>query len=211
MKIIDCIQGSTEWKAARLGRVTASRADKIITPKTQKPSASMVKYAYELLAEEMLGRPLDDQSSGFMERGKDLEEEARAWYAWDQDVEVHRVGFVLRDDGKVGCSPDGFVGDDGCVEIKCPSAGVHVGFLLGDPADNEYFSQIQFTLWVTGRKWVDFLSYSPDMPQVLVRFQRDEKFIAALSDGVDALLALLDKHRATLAELGALPALAEAA
>jgi YqaJ-like viral recombinase domain len=212
MIIVDCVQGTPEWLRARLAVVTASKAGEIITPKTGKPSSSMVKYAYELLAEELLGRPLDDASSGFMERGKELEGAARSWYEFDQDVEVRQVGFVTRDDGKAGCSPDGLVGDDGCIEIKCPAAHTHMSYLLGDVKDNPYYSQMMFTLWITERSWIDFVSYSPDLPQVLVRFQRDEKFIAALSSAVDDLLALLDKHRGTLRELGALPeVLADAA
>ena len=168
----------------------------------------MAKYAYELLAEEVIGRPLDDASSSFMERGKELEEAARAWYSFDQDVEVQRVGFVMRDDGKCGCSPDGLIGEAGCVEIKCPSAGVHMAFLLGNPADNKYYSQMMFTLWVCEREWIDFVSFCPGLPSVLVRFVRDEKFIVAMNACVDTMLALLDQHRATLAEMGALPPLA---
>jgi putative phage-type endonuclease len=209
VKIITCAQGTPEWLAVRLGKITGSRADEIITNKTAKPSASMAKYAYDILAEEIAGRPLDDQSSSFMERGKEMEDEARAWYEFDQDVEVERVGFVVRDDGKAGCSPDGLIGDDGVLEIKCPEASNHLAFLLGNPADNKYYQQMMFVLWVTERQWVDFVSYCPGLPAALVRFKRDEKFIAALSACVDAMLALLDQHRETLRTMGALPPLEE--
>lgn len=204
MIIIDCIQGSEEWKQARLGKITASNFDRIITPKTMKPSSSMAGYAYELLAEEILGRPLDDASSSFMERGHDLEVEARDWYGWDQDVNVERVGFVMRDDAIVGCSPDGLVGTDGGIEIKCPSAAVHMSYLLGE-AEVKYFCQIQGTLWVMGRQWWDFVSYCPGFPEVRKRFVRDEEFIGKLSACVEDMKSLLSTHRATLREMGALP------
>lgn len=208
MKIIDCIQGSAEWKQARIGLVTASNMSKIITPKTMKPSASMEKYAYEILAEEILGRPLEDASSGFMERGHDLEVEARDWYGWEKDVDVTRVGLIVRDDGLVGCSPDGLIGADGGMEIKVPSAGVHVSYLLSDPGP-EYFAQIQATLWITERKWWDFVSYCPGFPGVIVRFARNEEFITKMDACVKEMLGILDGHRKTLREMGALPDLAQ--
>lgn len=209
MKIVDVDQGSPAWLQARIGVLTASNMDKVITPKTGKPSASMTPLSYRMLAEEVLGRPLDDAASGFMERGRELEGEARAWYEFEHNCEVQQVGLVLRDDGKVGCSPDGLVGDDGGVEIKCPAAHTHMGYLLGAIPD-EYYCQIQGSLWMTGRTWWDFVSYNPEMPPVCLRYQRDEEFIAKLAAAAETLLATLDTHRKTLRELGALPALADA-
>lgn len=209
MRIVDVVQGTPEWLDARVGVVTASNFDKLIAPKTHKPSASMHKLAYEMLAEELIGRPLNDQSSGFMQRGNELEAEARNWYAFERDVDVQQVGLVLRDDGRVGCSPDGLVNEDGGVEIKCPSAAVHMSYLLGSPGD-EYFCQIQGSIWITERAWWDFVSYCPGLPSVLVRFERDDEFIGKLATCADMYLALLDTHRATLRNLGAFPVLAEA-
>lgn len=197
---VDVKQGTEEWKAARLGIPSASSFDKIITPKKGDPSKTMHDYACKLLAEQMLGRPLDDASSGFMERGKELEEQARAWYAFNADVDVEQVGFILRDDGRVGCSPDGLVGDDGLVEIKCPSAAVHVSYLLGD-AFESYKCQLQGQLWISERKWVDFVSFNPELPTLCVRFERDEAFIAKLSSAVDMLLAFMDASRTRLQEM----------
>lgn len=207
MIVVNVKQGTQEWLDARVGIITASHMSEIITPKTRKPSASMTKCAYRILVEEIMGRSVNDASSGFMQRGTEMEDEARAWYAYDQQVEVQRVGLVLRDDGKVGCSPDGLIGDHGGIEIKCPSAVVHMGFLLGDTSDNEYFSQIQANLWLCERAWWDFVSYCPGLPPVLVRFRRDEEFIAAMSACVDTLLERLDGYRVMLDELGALPPL----
>lgn len=201
MIIHDVEQGSQAWLDLRVGVATASQFDQIITPKTQKPSASMAKYAYKLLAEKALGQSLDDASSMWMERGKELEPEARAWYELTQGVDVRQVGFITSDDGLVGCSPDGLVGEDGGLEIKCPSATVHMGYLLGGVED-AYKCQVQGGLWVTGRAWWDFLSYCPGLPPVLLRFTRDAGFIASLESAMGEFQALVRRHRATLEALG---------
>jgi hypothetical protein len=178
---LDCEQGSPEWFAARLALPTASRFDQIITPKTLKLSASSEKYRNELLAEWLLGESLSAGHDGeFMNRGRALEEEARDWYELQRDVEVERVGFILRDEQNAGCSPDGLVGADGGLEIKCPSAAVHVGYLL-DSVGEAYRCQVQGSLWITGRAWWDVLSYHPSLPKALVRVERDEAFIEALA------------------------------
>ncbi|MES2524011.1 MAG: lambda exonuclease family protein [Gemmatimonadota bacterium] len=203
MRIIDVEQGSQAWLDARVGVLTASTFDMVITPKTGKPSAQASKLAYQTLAEEVLGRALEDASSGFMQRGTEMEEEARRWYEFEREVEVARVGLIVRDDGKVGCSPDGLVGEDGGLEIKCPSAAVHLGYLLGGVAD-EYRCQLQGSLWVTERDWWDFLSYCPGFPPVLVRIARDEDFIGKLATCVDEVLATIETHRATLRDMGLL-------
>jgi hypothetical protein len=194
-------QGSQAWLDARVGVLTASNFDKLITPKTQKPSASMDQYVYDVLAEIVMGRSLDDASSGYMERGTKMEREARAWYEFETDTEIEEVGFLLRDDRRVGCSPDGLVGDDGGLEIKCPSAGVHVSYLLGD-AYEKYYCQVQGGLWITGRKWWDLVSYCPGFPPKLVRFAADAGFHAKLSDCVDQALKKLDEGREQLKALG---------
>lgn len=198
---VDVQQGSQAWLDARVGIFTASNFDKLITPKTQKPSASMDKYVYEVLAEMVLGRSLQDASSGFMERGTEMEREARAWYEFETDCEVEQVGLLLRDDRRVGCSPDGLVGEDGGLEIKCPSAGVHVSYLLGD-AYESYYCQVQGSLWITGRKWWDFVSYCPGFPPKLVRFAADKAFHAKLSDCVIEAMVKLDEGKAALQRLG---------
>ncbi len=201
MKIIEVEQGSQAWLDARIGLLTASNFDKLITPKTQKPSASMDKYVYDVLAELVLGRSLQDASSGFMERGTEMEREARSWYEFECDTEVTPVGLITSDDSTVGCSPDGLVGEDGGLEIKCPSAGVHVSYLLGD-AYEQYYCQVQGSLWITKRKWWDFVSYCPGFPSKLVRFAADRDFQTKLSDCVDTALEKLDAGRKALREMG---------
>jgi hypothetical protein len=198
---LDVEQGSAEWFAARLGIPTASCFDKIITPKTMKMSASAAPYAHQLLAEQALGIALDNASFGFMERGAVMEKRAVDFYELKRDVDTEKVGFILRDDRRVGCSPDLFVGDNGLVEIKVPSAAVHIGYLL-DSEGIGYRAQVQGQLWLTEREWCDTLSWHPDLPEALVRQVRDEKFIAALAAAVDQFLSFIDESKLKLMELG---------
>lgn len=199
MKIHDVEQGTPEWLQLRLGIPTGSQFDRLLTPKTRKPAAARFKYRAELLAEWLLGYPIDNGSQTiWMERGTGLEAEARRWYEFEKGVTVQRVGFVTRDDGQVGCSPDGLVGDDGVLEIKCPSAVQHVLYLLGEEPD--YLGQCQGSLYITGRRWVDFLSYNPALPPKLIRIHRDEEYIAALADVLDSFLAGLELDKAALGE-----------
>jgi hypothetical protein len=157
----------------------------------------------KLLAEIQLGHPIDDGSSKFMERGSKMEREAAAWFAFDREVEVKTVGLVLRDDGRVGASPDRLVEDDGLLEIKCPAAHTHVGYLR-DPYSlvSAYRCQVQGQLWVCERDWCAMLAYNPAFDQCVVRVERDEAFIAALSDAVDQFLAEMD---AAMTRLGVKP------
>jgi len=195
---VDCEQGGAEWFAARLGIPTASQFSRIITPKTMKLSDSSVGYMHELIAEQLLGQAMDDGSSiGFMQRGELLERKAVEFYELQRDVETEKIGFVLRDNRRVGCSPDRLVGADGLLEIKCPKASNHIGYLL-DAEGIGYRAQVQGQLWITGRTWVDTLSFNPDLPPALVRVYRDEKFITQLAQAVDQFLSFLDESKAAL-------------
>ena len=195
-------QGTDEWKRARLGIPTASQFHRIITAKTLKPSASAQGYLHQLLAEWMLGEPLDEGAeTPWMVRGTALEDEAVRWYELQRDATTTEVGLCLLDDRSAGCSPDRLVGADGGLEIKCPSAAVHVGYLLGDPSKDHY-AQVQGALWITGRQWWDVLSYNPSMPQALIRVERDEEFIAALAEGVAALTERMSQAKQILIRRG---------
>lgn len=197
MITIDCVQGSPEWHEARLGIPTASQFHRVMTPKTMKLSSQAEGYACELLAEEMLGHALDDGASGFMDRGTQLERSAFEFYEFNRDVHTERIGFITTDDGRAGCSPDRLVGDDGGLEIKCPSAKVHVSYMLSQDAD-AYRCQVQGALWITGRAWWDWLSYNPELAPVLIRFERDEMFIAKLAACVNQFNSYLDELRLKL-------------
>jgi len=197
MIALDLAQGSPEWLHARIGIPTASCFDKIITPAKLQFSKSSESYAWQLIAEQVLRAPMDDVSSAFMERGTDMERRAVSFYELQRDMGTQPAGFCLRDDRRVGCSPDRFVGADGLLEIKVPSAKAHIGYLLDEDGIG-YKAQCQGQLWVCEREWIDTLSYHPVLPSALVRQARDEVFIAALAAAVQQFLAMLDDMKERL-------------
>lgn len=206
---LDCAQGSQEWIDARLGIPTASAFSRLITPKTRKPSAGAQKYMHELLAEWLTGYSMDDATSSFMERGRDMEIDAVQYYELLNDVDTEEVGFCLSDDGKYGASPDRLVGDDGGLEIKCLSAPNHIAALLTlgkSPEKNDYYAQVQGSLWVTGRQWWDFICYHPSIQSVVVRYERDTEFIAQLAKIVDEFTDRLEVEKRHLISIGCQPA-----
>lgn len=180
MKIVDCIQGSPEWFSARCGIPSASNFDQIITTKNES-SKQRTKYLYRLAGERVSGIAEETYQNNAMLRGIELEAEARNLYQVIKDIEVKQFGFCLTE-GKfvVGASPDGLVDDKGCIEIKCPTMAVHVGYLLENKLPIDYFQQTQGQLFVTEREWVDFVSYYPGIKPLIVRVERDEQFIKAL-------------------------------
>jgi len=181
-------QGSPEWFAARMGIPTASNFHRIITAKTLKPSAQAPRYRNELLAERLFGTPVVTDSSPWMERGSELEASAIAYYELQQGIDTDPVGFVLRDDRRVGASPDRLCGTEGVLEIKVPGAAIHIGHLLANGLEDDHRCQVQGQLWVCERRWADVLSFNPLLPPAMVRVQRNEEFIQALSDCMEAFL-----------------------
>ena len=198
---VDCIQNSPEWEQVRLGIPTASEFDRIITP-TGKRSSQADSYVYRLLAEQMTGKPQNGYVNGHMDRGHELEPEARRFYELQRDCIVEQVGFCMTDDRRAGCSPDGLVVDNGLVEIKCPAPHTHVQYLLSRKVEQEYWPQVQGQLWVTGRKWADVLSYHPEMTPVIVRVERDEAFLRALENELKYFFVLLETKRNALLDSG---------
>jgi hypothetical protein len=200
---LDMEQGSQEWIEARCGIPTASQFHRIITPKTMKLSSSSKYYLCELIAEKMLGASLDPFINEYMERGTEMEEQAVAYYEMQRELDTEKVGHCLLDSRLAGCSPDRLVGDDGGLEIKCPAAATHVAYMLDMGAD-KYRCQIQGSLWITGRKWWDFLSFNPEMPPVLTRHERDEEFIHKLASSVTTFVQQLDECYSELTDVGLL-------
>lgn len=182
MITIDCEQNTPEWAAIRTKLPTASNFHKIITTKG-KPSEQKEKYMYQLAGESITGVPEPTYQSLSMLRGIEMEDEAREYYSFLTGQEVQRVGFCLQDKNgvKYGCSPDGLIGDDGIVEIKCPSLAVHVEYLLGNKLPTAYFQQVHGEILCTERKWNDFFSYYPGMKPFLLRVYPDQPFLQALS------------------------------
>lgn len=183
MQILDCVQGSDEWFAARIGIPTASNFDKIITTKGE-PSKQALKYMYKLAAEKASGQKEDGYQSDDMARGVELENYARSAYEFAMDVNVVQVGFCLADG--YGASPDGMIGDEGLVEIKCPKPSTHVEYLESGKLPTTYFQQVQGQLLVTERKWCDFVSYCPGLKPLIIRVDRNDDFINKLKAELEA-------------------------
>lgn len=192
MITVNVQQGTPEWYAERCGVPSASSFDKIITTKGEA-SKQREKYLYQLAGERVSGKPQESYQNGAMQRGIELEAEARSLYELRHDVMVGLVGFCYPDKKRlVGCSPDGIVGADGLLEIKCPEIQTHVAYLLDGTAPTEYFQQLQGQLFVTGRKWVDFMSYYPGLKPLIVRVEPDKAFQAALAKELKTFCADLD-------------------
>lgn len=166
------IQGTPEWYAARAGKVTASRiADLTAKLATGKPSALRATYMGELLCERLTGVCEPGYVSPAMQWGKDCEPAARDAYGERFGVEVYEVGFVDHPEVAMsGCSPDGFVGEVGLVEIKCPNTATHIETLDAEKVPTKYLGQIQWQLACTGRQWCDYVSYDPRLPPELQLF-----------------------------------------
>lgn len=206
MIIHDHEQGSAEWYAARAGRPTASEAEKLIT-NTGLVSKQMQAYAEKLAGDIVAGKPIDAwQGNAFTEHGHEIEAEARDWYSFTQSVEVVQVGFVTDDLLRYGCSPDGMVGEDGLVELKCLPRQ-HIKALMhwhkNKTAPTEYTAQCQMQLLVTDRLWVDRVYYHPDLPSIVIRIERDQKMIDALQKQITACITYRDEVVKALQELAA--------
>jgi hypothetical protein len=172
MIIVPCIQRSPEWWRARRGIPTASGFDRILTTKL-KPSAGMEKYICELVAERM-SEPADDGDqyvSPAMWHGMQAEKEAREWYSLNSEHAVTEVGFCLSDCRRWGCSPDGLVGDEGGLELKCPMLKTHTEYVLKGKVPPKFLSQIHGALLITGRKWWEFVSYAPGLTPLQFRVE----------------------------------------
>lgn len=203
MQIIDVQQNTPEWLEARkMVLFTASEFDQIITAKTGKKSASIDKLTNKKLAELLLNRSVGFTGNFATERGQELEPDAIDCYAMVKDVEVMNAGFVIADDGFYGASPDGFIGNDGLLEIKSVFDESHVANMLDDKAYMDYYPQLQGQLLCTGRKWVDWMSYHPELPPVIIRVERDEDFIAKLKQYLHEGKELLETKKSKLKNMG---------
>ena len=185
MLVLECEQGSEEWHKARAGVPSASNFSKLITA-AGKPSTSAETYINSLIAYLITGTVEESYKNENMARGNLLEPQARAMYELATDNVVTEVGFCLHDTIMAGCSPDGLVGDDGGLEIKCPSASTHVGYLRSQKLPTIYKQQVMGCLWITGREWWDFMSFHPEMEDLIVRVYRDDEYINVLADVVSS-------------------------
>jgi hypothetical protein len=199
-----CEQGSPRWREARCGLVTASRcAEMIATTQKGDEAAKRRDYRAELICEILTGQPAYKHITREMQWGADQEQFARAAYELERNVLVETCGFVQHPDiPRFGCSPDGLVGEDGLIQIKCPTTATHLGWILAGTIPLEHCPQMLAEMACTGRQWNDFVSYDPRLPKHLQlfirRFPRDEGLIAGLEGEVLHFTAELD---AVLAQL----------
>jgi len=182
--IFDIEQGSDEWLKMRLGKLTASKfADVMTKGRGDAPSKTRESYMYQIAAEILTGSPQDSFKNSAMDWGNECEPAARAAYELENDVDVVECAFIERDEW-VGVSPDGLVNDDGLLEIKCPNSTTQIKRFLAGIFPKEYNAQVQGQLWVSERKYCDFVSYDPringEASYFQVRVERDEKYIESL-------------------------------
>lgn len=200
------IQGSPEWFAQRLGKVTASRLVDVLAKVKAGEAAGRANYRAELVAERLTGKVAEGFSNASMKWGTECEPLARAAYEAEYGLLVGEVGMIQHPTiPNTGASPDGLVSTDGLIEIKCPETKAHIDTLLSKAAPAKYIPQMQWQMACTGRAWVDFVSFDPRMPadlQLFVcRVLRDDDLIRQYETEVRAFLAEVDATVTSLAAL----------
>ena len=201
--IYDCEQRTDEWRTLRIGKVTASRICDVLAEIKKGEAASRRNYRADIIVEILTQLPADNYVSKEMQWGIDTEPFARAAYELEQDVMVSTVGFACHPlIDRFGASPDGLVGDDGLVEIKCPNTATHIEYLLAGVVPADYQPQMLTAMACTGRRWCDFVSFDPRLPshlQLFVRrFHRDDERIAEIERKVESFLEEVDDVLARL-------------
>lgn len=190
MRVIQCEQGSAEWLQLRCGKITASRiCDVMAMLKRGGEGAERRNYRVDLVAERLSGRTEDHYVSPEMAWGTEYETRARTEYEMDAGEMVETVGFILHPTiDYAGASPDGLIGSDGGLEIKCPKTATHIRWMLANQVPVEHQAQMQWNMCCAGRAWWDFASYDPRLPDGLklfvVRLGRDDGHIAEIEEAV---------------------------
>ena len=185
MKIITASQGTPEWFSARLGLATGSKFSDVLAG---GKGLTRKAYAVQLALEIVTGKQAETFTNQAMQDGTEREPIARALYEAHTGNFVDEVGFCRHDSIECGVSPDGLIDEDGGLEIKCPKASTHAGYLAIPAEPSTYTAQIQGCMWVTGRSWWDFVSYHPDFPEnaqlIVRRIKRDSDYIVKLEQAV---------------------------
>ena len=201
MKVIDAVQGTPEWLAARAGRVTASMISAVL----MKPeTAGFRDYQAQLVAEILTVKPQgSDYTNVHMQFGTETEPLARSAYEAETGFSVDEVGLCIHPIiERAGASPDGLVGNSGLVEIKCPKVATHLAYLIAGVVPAGYKNQMMWQMACTGLDWCDFVSFRPDLPEHLqlfiVRFKRDSAKILELETAVISFLSTVDAMLAKL-------------
>lgn len=191
-------QGTPEWFAERCGKATASKIADVVARTKTGWGASRVNYAAQLIAERLTGVAAEGWTSAEMRWGTETEPQARAAYEFLTGNTVQQVGFISHPTVAMsGASPDGMVDDDGLLEIKCPNTATHIDTLLGGCVPGKYVTQMLWQMACTGRRWCDFVSFDPRMPESMrffrKRVDRDDKQIGVLEAEVSVFLGEVDE------------------
>lgn len=199
IQIFNCDQGTEEWHLARAGIPTSSMfATVMASGRSGGPSLTRAKYMRQLAGEVITGKPMESYSNGHMERGHEMEPEARELYAFATDTAPEQVGFIRS--GQKGCSPDSLIGTAGMLEIKTKLPDLVIECWERDDFPPEHKAQCQGALWVAEREWIDIVVYYPAMPVFIKRAFRDEAYIAEMSKAIDTfngeLAAMVERVRA---------------
>jgi putative phage-type endonuclease len=199
-------QRSDEWFAARIGKVTASRVADVLAKTKTGYSTTRDNYMAQLVCERLTGQKGESFTNAAMQWGTETEPLARISYEVAQNVLVDEVGFVPHPSIiMAGASPDGLVGDDGLLEIKCPNTATHIETLLSQTVPNKYNTQMQFQMACTGRLWCDFVSFDNRLPSELQLFvkrvPRDNMYIRLMEEEIVKFLNELDIKIAQLMEI----------
>jgi hypothetical protein len=197
--IIDyCRQGSPEWFAARVGIPGASSFEQIVTMKGER-STQRQKLLYKLAGERLLGQKEDSYSNTAMQRGIELEPEARSVFEMTTELEVQEVGFCFFDERRDrGCSPDGLIGNHAGLEIKCPSLPVHIEYLIGGKLPAAYYQQVHGSMLMTDRESWHFFSYYPGLKPFHILVERDITFCQILNEHLEKFCKELNEITAKL-------------
>lgn len=203
MKLHNVQQGSQEWLELRLGIPTASEFNALISPTWKvREGEGPHTYLCRKIVEKVCRHIDEDFGGNFaVEQGSILEGEAIPWFEFAHDVAIDRVGFCTTDDGRAGCSPDGLIGEDGGIEVKCPLPHTHLKYLLAGTLPADYAAQVHGSMYVTGRKWWKFVSYSRKFPALVLHVDRDEKIQEAIKAALDGFNALFDAQMERIAKL----------
>ena len=191
------IQRSDEWNCARLGNVTASRVADIMPGVRGGYLASRKNYMAELICERLTGKPQESFQSEPMIRGIELEPYARSMYEAKNGVWVTEVGYLPHPTIEhFGGSPDGLVGEDGLIEIKCPNTATMIDVLMTEKVDRIYYTQMQVYMILAGAQWCDYVVYDDRLPENLCYFQKrvgaDDKYMVEIETEVKKFLVELD-------------------
>ena len=187
----DMEQGSDLWFQARLAHVTGSNFGTAVA----KPGSTRALYMRRLIAERLTGMPQVTYKNANMDRGNELEPAAREYYATITDCIIKEVGFIEVNED-TGVSPDGLIGEDGGLEIKCPLPSTHIEYILGNKEIACYRPQVQGCMGATGRKWWDFVSYCPEVtrrPIWIYRVKRDDEYISEMEKKIEKFIAEMKK------------------